>query len=127
MFPRLELGARYTAVDNTVGLPGNPGFGTFKDKAFDAKLMLLQESTYLPAVSIGIMDFLGTKVFDARYAVMSKQFTSKSIGTFDLSLGVGTGRIDGSQYLLAPVPAVTGSVNTMDTAAIPRLPPCVDM
>ena len=95
MFPRLELGARYTAVDNTVGLPDNPGFGTFKDKAFDAKLLLLRESAYLPAVSIGSMDFLGTKVFDAKYAVMSKQFTLNSIGTLDLSLGVGMDRIDG--------------------------------
>jgi hypothetical protein len=96
MFPRLELGARYTAVDNTVGLPDNPGFGTFKDKAFDAKLLLLQESTYMPAVSIGSMDFLGTKVFDAKYVVMSKQFISKPIGIFDLSLGVGADRINGN-------------------------------
>ena len=95
MFPRLELGARYTAVDNTSGLASNPAFGTFKDKAFDAKLLLLQESTYLPAISIGTLDFLGTQVFDGNYVVMSKQFTSKSIGTFDLTLGTGTERIDG--------------------------------
>ena len=96
MFPRLELGARYTAVDNTVGIPGNSGFGTYKDKAFDAKLLLLQESAVVPAISIGTMDFLGTKVFDANYVVMSKEFSNKKIGTFDFSLGVGTNRIDGS-------------------------------
>ena len=90
MFPRLELGARYTAVDNTVGLPSNPGFGTFKDKAFDAKLLFLQESKYFPALSVGSLDFLGTQVFDAEYIVASKR-----IGPLDFSLGYGRGRIDG--------------------------------
>ncbi|MBL1277369.1 MAG: YjbH domain-containing protein [Ectothiorhodospiraceae bacterium] len=89
LFPRLELGARYTAVDDTVGIPGT-NFGTFKDKAFDIKLMLIKEGAYLPALSIGSQDFLGTRVFDADYVVMSKAF-----GPLDASVGYGRGRIDG--------------------------------
>ena len=68
----------------------NPNFGTFKDKAFDVKLLLLQEQRYLPAISVGTWDFLGTRVFDADFVVMSKQFAS-----VDFSLGLGRGRLDG--------------------------------
>lgn len=88
MFPRLELGARYTSIEDTVALSSN--YGTFKDKAFDAKLLLLNETQYLPALSIGTQDFLGTRVFDADFITLSKRF-----GEFDLSLGYGRNRIDG--------------------------------
>jgi hypothetical protein len=89
MFPRLELGARYTATAHTVGIPGTD-YGTYKDKAFDAKLMLLRESRYLPEVSIGTQDFLGTRLYAADFVAMNKQ-----VGDFDLGLGYGQGRIDG--------------------------------
>lgn len=89
-FPRLELGARYTSIENTIGLTVEDNYGTFKDKAFDAKLMLLKESRYFPAVSIGAQDFLGTRVFNAEYVVLSK-----AVGNFDLSLGYGRARING--------------------------------
>ena len=90
LFPRLELGARYTSVDHTVGLSYNPNYGTFKDKAFDLKLMLLRESRYLPEISIGTQDFLGTRVFDADFVAINKRF-----GDFDIGLGYGRNRIDG--------------------------------
>lgn len=90
LFPRLELGARYTSMENTTGLTVNDNFGTYKDKAFDAKLLLVDESNYFPAISIGTQDFLGTRVFDAEYVVLSK-----SVGSVDLSLGYGRARIDG--------------------------------
>jgi hypothetical protein len=90
LFSRLELGARYTSIDNTVGLTINDNYGTFKDKAFDVKLLLVKEGEYLPAISIGSQDFLGTRVFDAQYVVLSK-----SAGTLDWSLGYGRNRIDG--------------------------------
>jgi hypothetical protein len=89
LFPRLELGARYTSVSHTQGLE-NPNYGTFKDKAFDAKLLLLREGKYLPAISIGSRDFMGTRVFDADFIVLSKR-----IGALDVSLGQGRNRIHG--------------------------------
>ena len=92
MFPWLELGARYTSIENTVAFANRSGsdFGTFKDKAFDVKALLFNETKYLPALSIGTQDFLGTRVFDADYIVLNKRF-----GEFDLSLGYGKKRIDG--------------------------------
>lgn len=90
MFPRLELGARYTSIDHTVGLAYNQNYGTYKDKAFDLKLMLLRESRYLPEVSIGTQDFLGTRVFAADFIAINKRF-----GDLDIGLGYGRNRIDG--------------------------------
>jgi hypothetical protein len=89
MFPWLELGARYTSIDYTTAI--SSAYGTYKDKTFDAKLRLLPESTYLPELSIGKMDFLGSvRVFPANYVAMSKK-----IGPLDFTLGYGDKRIDG--------------------------------
>ena len=90
MLPWLELSARYTRIDGVPGFPGDPGFGAYKDKAFDAKLRLLSESQYLPDVSIGVQDFTGTRLFKADYLAVSKR-----LGDFDLTVGYGTDRIDG--------------------------------
>lgn len=90
MLPRLELGARYTSIGNTVGIQSNPNYGIYKDKAFDAKFLLIKESRYIPALSLGAEDFLGTRVFDAEYIVFGKEF-----GNWDFSLGYGRNRIDG--------------------------------
>lgn len=87
--PRLELSARYTAIANVEGFQSQ-NYGDYKDKAFDTKLQLVQESTWLPALSVGIQDFLGTRVFAAEYVVASKR-----IGDVDISLGTGKKRIDG--------------------------------
>jgi len=89
LFPWLELGARYTAVSHTRGT-NNLNFGNFKDKAFDAKLRLLEEGRYRPAFSVGTRDFLGTRVFAADFLVLNKRF-----GPVDVSLGRGRGRLDG--------------------------------
>jgi hypothetical protein len=104
LFPRLELGARYTSISHTRGVE-NPNYGTYKDKAFDAKLLLLREGPYLPAISIGSRDFMGTRVFDADFVVMNKR-----VGPLDISLGRGRNRIAGGfggvQYQPAWAPGV---------------------
>jgi len=92
MFPRLELSARYTSTDNTTAFSGVPGanYGNDKDKAFDAKLILFRESQWLPQLSIGTQDFLGTRRYRANFVVASKRW-----GDMDFTLGTGTSRIDG--------------------------------
>lgn len=89
--PRLELSARYTEIDSVPGFENNSDFGDFKDKAFDAKLLLLRESRLLPAISIGVQDYLGTRLFAAEFVALSKQ-----IGDFDFTAGYGRKRIDGA-------------------------------
>lgn len=90
-FSRLELSGRYTRVDGVPGFPDAPELGDYRDKAFDAKLLLLPESASLPAVAAGAQDYLGTRLFDARYLAASKRF-----GDWDFTAGYGAGRIDGA-------------------------------
>ncbi len=90
LLPRFELSGRYTEIDRVRGFEDNDDFGDFKDKAFDAKLLMLRESRYRPAISIGTQDFTGTQLFSAKFIALSKQF-----GDFDVTLGYGDQRIDG--------------------------------
>ena len=87
---RLELSARYTQIDGVPGFEDNPDYGDFKDKAFDTKLLLLRESTWLPSLTVGAQDYLGTRLFAAEFVAASKR-----IGDFDFAAGFGTKRIDG--------------------------------
>ena len=91
VLPRLEVSARFTKIDRVPG--GGPGseFGDYRDKSFDAKLLLLKESPYLPALSIGTQDFTGTRLFNANFLTLSKK-----LGDVDVTLGYGTERIDGA-------------------------------
>jgi hypothetical protein len=90
LFSHLELGARYTSIENTRAFGPELNFGTYKDKAFDAKLLVFDESHYFPALSFGTRDFLGTRIIDSDYLVVSKRF-----GRLDFNLGYGRNRLDG--------------------------------
>ncbi len=48
------------------------GDQTYKDKAFDVKLRLWEESYWMPQVAVGARDIGGTGLFDAEYIVASK-------------------------------------------------------
>ena len=90
---RLELSARYTIIDDAPSFQNNEDadFGDYKDKAFDAKLLLLPETRWFPAISAGTQDYTGTRLFSAHYIALSKSF----LDDFDVTLGYGTDRIDG--------------------------------
>ncbi len=92
-FSRVELSARYTIIDDAPAFQNNPDadFGSYKDKAFDAKLMLLRESRFFPEVTVGTQDFTGTQVFEADFITLNKKF----FNDFDMTLGYGSDRIDG--------------------------------
>ncbi|MFL6648122.1 MAG: YjbH domain-containing protein [Sulfurifustaceae bacterium] len=90
-FSRLEVSGRYTRIDGVPGFPDAPELGDYRDKAFDAKLLLLPESTSLPALAVGAQDYLGTRLFNAQYLAVSKR-----VGDFDVTAGYGRRRIDGA-------------------------------
>jgi len=90
MLPRLELSGRYTVINDYPAVDVGPEYGDVKDKAFDAKLLLLRESHYIPDISIGTQDFLGTKIFSTNFVTLSKR-----IQNLDMTLGYGEKRIDG--------------------------------
>ncbi len=87
----LEIGGRVTQI---LGVSGGLGdaYGDYKDKSFDLKYKFVEEGKYKPAVSIGIMDPHGTRVYASQYLVASKQ-----IYPFDFSLGLGNGRFGKTQ------------------------------
>ena len=91
VLPRIELSARFTEIDRVPGADPGSTFGDYRDKSFDAKLLLLKESPYLPAISIGTQDFTGTRLFNAKFITFGKRF-----GDVDVTLGYGADRIDGA-------------------------------
>ncbi|WP_445427633.1 YjbH domain-containing protein [Alishewanella sp. HL-SH05] len=88
LFPWMEATARYTDVrtrlySNSIEFSGDQ---TLKDKGLDVKFRLLQESRYLPEVSLGFKDFGGTGLFESEFLALSKRY-----GNLDFHLGMGWG------------------------------------
>ena len=52
------------------------------------RLVFLRERAWLPEVAVGVRDILGTGVWEGEYAVASKE-----LGSFDISVGMGWGRL----------------------------------
>ena len=88
LFPWLETTARYTDVRRLLysPFPGFSGDQSLKDKGLDVKIRLLEESYYVPQVSVGWRDFGGTGFFESEYIAASKR-----LGDFDFHLGMGWG------------------------------------
>ena len=94
-FDWLEASYQYTDVSNRLystvfAFSGNQ---TYKDKGFDAKIRLIQETNSFPQISVGLRDMAGTGIFSSEYLV-----ASKNIRNFDVSVGVGWGALSGSNF-----------------------------
>jgi hypothetical protein len=89
-FSWFEASYQYTDINNALysNSPDFSGDQTYKDKSFDAKILLLRESSLMPAIAIGARDLAGTGVFSSEYLVASKRFHN-----IDLSLGIGWGNM----------------------------------
>lgn len=86
--PWLEATFRYT------------GFNDFFywDRNYEIKARLWREQLWLPQVSVGIRDAVGTGVFGSEYVV-----ASKGIGQWDATLGMAWGRLAGQQNITNPL------------------------
>lgn len=91
VLPRVEVGFRYTRLMGVDAFGPNSAFGDNKDKAIDLKVVLLEESAFLPQLAFGAMDIHGTRLLPANYLVASKRF-----GDLDLSIGFGDDRLEGA-------------------------------
>lgn len=67
--------------------------------ALDVKLRLLEESAWRPAVAIGLDSAFGARDTAAEYIVLSKRY-----GDFDLTAGMGWGRLGGAGMIANPIP-----------------------
>jgi hypothetical protein len=100
VLPRVEASFRYS-VNNARKLSPVPGtsceFGTGglygcddnRDRSFEVKVKLWEESEYLPDVTVGIRDLLGTGQWGAEYLVASKRIGEN----LDVTGGIGWGRL----------------------------------
>lgn len=100
LYPWLEGTIRYTDV-RTRQYSGNPAFSgdqSYKDKSFDFKVRLWQESGWLPQVAFGKRDIAGTGLFDGEYLVASKM-----AGPLDFTFGMAWGYPGNSGNIANPL------------------------
>jgi hypothetical protein len=93
LLPWLESTLRYTQVSDLLYSDDASFSGDTKlaDKGIDAKIRLLQESRWLPDVSVGLRDLGGTGLFDGEFIAATKRLTTRDYGQFDFTLGLGWG------------------------------------
>ena len=95
--PRLSGSFRYTSFRKWGDVIPSP-LATNLDRSFDLRYQLLQESKYLPALTIGIQDIIGTGLMAGEYIV-----ATKSVGkTIKVSAGLGWGRFGSYGSIGAP-------------------------
>jgi hypothetical protein len=96
MFQRLEFSLNYRVYNGVVEHNfGHEGFGDDAERIGNVKLgiLTLQDGfPALPEIAIGVEDFIGTKRFNAKYVLMTKQFLDWNL---ECTLGYGKGRIKG--------------------------------
>jgi membrane-associated phospholipid phosphatase len=98
LLPFLQVSGQYVSI---TGIPAfsnhdpsyGRGYGRYKDKVLNAKVNLWQESKWLPAMSVGATDLLGTQLFKGQYVVASKTFGS--LKNVEASIGYGHKRPKG--------------------------------
>ena len=122
LFPWLETNIRYTQVHDVLysNAESFSGDTDYTDKSLDVKLRLLQESYYLPEVSLGLQDLGGTGLFDSEFFAASKR-----VGPFDFTLGVAWGYLGNRGNLLGDKADSTdcgrGSDNQWGTFSVSRM------
>ena len=95
--PRVSGSFRYTSFRNWDDVEPSP-LETNLDRSFDLRYQVLTESDYLPAVTIGIQDIIGTGLMAGEYIVATK-FVGEKI---KVSAGLGWGRFGSYGSIGAP-------------------------
>ncbi len=105
--PRVGVSFRYTGH----GINGGEAYGRVNhDRSFDAHISLLDEGTYLPAISLGLRDFIGTGWYSSEYIVGTKSF-----GKLELTGGLGFGRLAGRNSFSNPFSDISNRFKNRQT------------
>lgn len=93
-FNWLEASYQYADINNVLysEVEEFSGSQSLKDKSFDIKLKLLNETKALPQIAIGLRDVGGTGRFSSEFLALNK-----FIGNVDYSIGIGWGNLNGNQ------------------------------
>ncbi|MBK8438570.1 MAG: YjbH domain-containing protein [Rhodobacter sp.] len=91
--PRISGSYRFSATRNwndiTAGTPDDDGYDTYNDRSFDLRFLVLKETDYLPSITLGLQDFVGTGLASAEYIAATKTFSDR----FKVTAGLGWGRL----------------------------------
>lgn len=89
--PRISVTFRYVGIQDW----NSDGFGTYRDRSFDFRYLLIREGRVAPAVTIGLQDFAGTGIYAAEYIVATKTFDRpfRFGGQIRVTAGLGWGRL----------------------------------
>lgn len=86
--PRLSASFRYQGVRDWNAVVGS-AFDTYFDRNFDLRYQVTREGRVMPAVSVGLQDFIGTGLFSAEYVA-----ATKTLGPhLKVTAGLGWGRL----------------------------------
>ena len=106
LLPNLGLAFRYSGH----GVGGGEANGRLNhDRSFDAHVTLWEEGAYHPGVAIGLRDFIGTGWYSSEYVV-----ATKSIGAFEVTGGLGFGRLAGRDSFSNPLGAISNRFKSRD-------------
>ena len=107
-FSWLEASYKYTEQKNLLYGPASySGNQSYKDKGFDLKFKILDESYYIPQIALGLNDIAGTGRFSGEYLSFSKM-----IGNFDLTFGVGWGALGQDRNIRNPLISIDEDFKT---------------
>lgn len=98
--PWLSLSFRYSALQHLAA-----SFSTYYDRSYGVKIRLFDEGEYRPAIAVGVNDLFGTGVYGGEYVVASKRV----FDDFDVTAGIGWGRLAGTNALPNPLGALSRS------------------
>ena len=101
--PWLEGTFRYTSIDNRSTAQG----ASFKDKSFDLKLRLLEETERRPSLAVGVRDLAGTALFGSEYVAASKKWHG-----LDFTLGLAWGNAGARGHFDNPLGYFADGFNT---------------
>lgn len=83
--PRLSGTFRYSSVEDFSGV----GTGAYFDRSFDLRYQIRDEGDWVPAIAVGLQDFLGTGLYSSEYLVASKTLSD----SVRVTAGLGWGRM----------------------------------
>ena len=104
--PRLSGSFRYAKLGNWA-IGGPITSPSYFDRSFDFQYRLVNERDYIPAVAVGLRDFMGTGLYSGQYLVASKNLGSK----LKLTAGLGWGRLSDTTNVTAIDTTLGGSPN----------------
>ena len=70
----------------------------FRDRSIDIRYQILQESEYMPSLTVGLIDFTGEGIFSSEYVAATKTFGEK----LKVTAGLGWGRLGSAGSIGSP-------------------------